>query len=90
MDIKAVNGFENLAGLEEDLKTLDKYDDYNFIIECAKEVATMPEVQEQGGVRVRMDYEKDYISSVFEIIENEDEEIPSCNLVYRGTHHFKY
>ncbi|MFD1387550.1 hypothetical protein ACFQ4Z_12140 [Oceanobacillus oncorhynchi subsp. oncorhynchi] len=90
MDIKVVNGFENLAGLEDDLKELGKFDDYDLIVESAKEIATMPEVQEQGGVRVRVDYEDDYIAPIFEIVENEGEEIPSCNLIYRATHHFKY
>ncbi|GAA0337518.1 hypothetical protein GCM10008931_31380 [Oceanobacillus oncorhynchi subsp. oncorhynchi] len=90
MEIMVVNSFQNLAELEEDLKKLGRFDDYSFIIECAKEVATMPEVQEQGGVKVRMDYEEDYIAPIFEIVKNEDEEIPSCDLVYRGTHHFKY
>lgn len=90
MDIIAVNGFQNLAGLEDDLKKLGKFGDYSFILECAQEVATMPEIQEQGGVKVRIDYEEDYISCVFEIVENEGEEILSCDLVYRLTYHFKY
>lgn len=90
MDIKVVNGFQNLAGLEDDLKELGRFDDYDFFIECAKEVATLPEVQQQGGVKVRKDYEEDYIAPIFEIVENEDEEIPSCDLVYMAIHHFKY
>lgn len=85
-------GFQNLAGLEEDLKKLGKFDDYSFILECAQEVSAMPEVQEQGGVKVRLDYKEDYISCVFEIVENEaaEEEISSYDLVYRLTYHFNY
>ncbi|MEK4300906.1 hypothetical protein MKY30_16210 [Oceanobacillus sp. FSL W8-0428] len=41
-------------------------------------------------MKVRKDYEEDYIAPIFEIVENEGEEIPSCDLVYMAIHHFKY
>lgn len=88
VNVMSVGDIQNLNELEEDSIKLGKQEDFSLIVESAREVGTMPEIQEVGGVRVRMDYEFDYISCVFEIIGNED--CSSCDLVYRGTYHHKY
>ncbi|MEK4303704.1 hypothetical protein [Oceanobacillus sp. FSL K6-0251] len=88
----SINGFQNLDELEKDLNEIGKQGDFSLIVESAYEAGLMPEVQEMGGVKARLEYKNSYILSVFKMEEiySEDNEQLLCDLVYVGTYHHNY